>query len=160
MNLSLTQKIIAAVIAIGVILIAIFQMGLGGMGFPVVEQSQESRVRSQEIPESADPQVVSTNPAPLKEKKEVTILPTQVLEFSFNRPLENVPETKITLEPTHDFKVELSEDRKTVKVIPVKPFELGQGYTIFIKSDTKFDGGKNLGSDTDFHFTTISYKGV
>jgi hypothetical protein len=148
--MSTKTKIIAAVVAIGVILIAIFQFGLGGPGAE----------RGVDTIQTESPVVVATNPAAMKEKKTVVVLPTQSIEITFNQPLENVPETRITIEPKADYKVELSSDKKTIKIIPVTPYSLGQGYSLFIKADTKFDGKKTLGSDVDFHFATISYNGV
>lgn len=148
--MSTKTKIIAAVVAIGVILIAIFQFGLGGPGAE----------RGVDTVQTESPVVVATNPAAMKEKKTVVVLPTQSIEITFNQPLENVPETRITIEPKADYKVELSSDKKTIKIIPITPYSLGQGYSLFIKADTKFDGKKTLGSDVDFHFATISYNGV
>ena len=148
--MSTKTKIIAAVVAIGVILIAIFQFGLGGPGAE----------RGVDTIQTESPVVVTTNPAAMKEKKTVVVLPTQSIEITFNQPLENVPETRITIEPKADYKVELSSDKKTIKIIPITPYSLGQGYSLFIKADTKFDGKKTLGNDVDFHFATISYNGV
>ena len=130
--MSTKAKIIAVIVAIGAILIAVFQFGLGGNGTP----------RPSEISQSDSPVVTATNPAAMKEKKTVVVLPTQPIEITFNQPLENVPETRITIEPKADYKVELSGDKKTIKIIPVTPYSLGQGYSLFIKADTKFDGKK------------------
>lgn len=148
--MSTKAKIIAVVVTIGAILIAIFQFGLGGAVTP----------RPADLSTSDSITVVSTNPSQMKEKKTVVVLPTQTIEISFNQPLENLPETKIVIEPKADYKVELSDDRKTLKIIPVTPYALGQGYSLFVKGETKFDGKKTLGSDVDFHFATISYNGV
>jgi hypothetical protein len=148
--MSTKAKIITAIVVIGAILIAIFQFGLGGPGAE----------RGVDTIQTESPVVVATNPAAMKEKKTVVVLPTQSIEITFNQPLENVPETRITIEPKADYKVELSSDKKTIKIIPVTPYSLGQGYSLFIKADTKFDGKKTLGSDVDFHFATISYNGV
>jgi hypothetical protein len=148
--MSTKTKIIAAIIAIGAILIAIFQFGLGGPGTE----------RGSEVLQTDSPVVMATSPEAMKEKKTVVVLPTQTIEITFNQPLENVPETKIVIEPKADYKVELSGDRKTLKIIPVTPYALGQGYSLFVKGETKFDGKKTLGSDVDFHFATISYNGV
>jgi hypothetical protein len=148
--MSTKAKIITAIVVIGAILIAIFQFGLGGPGAE----------RGVDTIQTESPVVVATNPAAMKEKKTVVVLPTQSIEITFNQPLENVPETRITIEPKADYKVELSGDKKTIKITPNTPYALGQGYSLFIKADTKFDGKKTLGSDVDFHFATISYNGV
>lgn len=159
-NLSLKQKIIAAVIALGTLLILLFNIGLGGKSGatlpsePVV--NQQSVVSSQQ----KENLIVSTKPAELMERKDLTILPTQIIEITFNHALENVPETRIDFEPKVDYKAELSSDQKTIKIMPNKPFTLGQGYTLFVKGNTKFKGNGQLGSDLDFHFTTIAYRGV
>lgn len=143
-------KIISIVITVGLILIAIFQFGLGGPGTPTPDETTQN----QEI------MIASTNPSQLKERKEFIIVPTQSLEITFNQPLENLPETRISIEPQADVKYELSADKKTIKIIPNTPFNLGQGYTIFIKAGTKFEGKKEFGRDENYHFSVISYNGV
>lgn len=164
MNLTLKQKIIGAVIAVGVILIAIFQVGLGGSFGRVntTESGTSTASAPASVPNivSGDVEIVSITPAELKEKKDIVIVPTQVIEMTFNKKLENAPETKIITDPSSEIKVELSDDRMTAKIIPVKPYKLGQGFTLFLKKETKFEGGKVWGRDEDFHFTVIDYKGV
>ena len=103
------------------------------------------------------PRIVSTKPDPLDES---IISATDIVEITFNRPLENVGEFKARIEPKIDFKIELSNDRKTAKIKPAKPYELGTTYTLFIGPDTKFDGVGNWGKDKMFHFRTIKYTGV
>ena len=76
--MSTKTKIIAAVVAIGAILIAIFQFGLGGPGAE----------RGVDTIQTESPVVVATNPAAMKEKKTVVVLPTQSIEITFNQPLE------------------------------------------------------------------------
>lgn len=103
------------------------------------------------------PQVVSTKPDPLND----SIVPaSQIIEITFNRPLENVGEFKVKIEPKTDFKVELSSDRKTAKITPVKPFELGTTYNMSIGTETKFDGVGRWGEEKVFQFRTIRYRGV
>ena len=103
------------------------------------------------------PRIVSTKPDPLEE----AIVPaTDTVEITFNRPLENVGEFKVRIEPKIDFKAELSGDRKTAKIIPLKPLELGSGYTLFIGTETKFDGVGRWGEEKIFHFRTIRYRGI
>src|SRR5688500_16845616 len=94
-------RIIAIIIAIGIALIGIFMFGLGGAAQPVPE--------SQNQPQGI--QIVSTNPSQLKEKKDLVIPPSQSLEITFSEPLENVPETRISLDPPADFRLELSADK-------------------------------------------------
>lgn len=107
--------------------------------------------------QSENPQLLSTSPSPLDQ---ATILPIQVLEFIFNQPLVNVPEVKWTLEPKADLQATISDDRKTFKLTPQKPFTLGVLYTLTIKADTKFESKKFLDHDLQYHFKTIEYKGV
>ncbi len=103
------------------------------------------------------PQIISTNPDPLEDN---IVSSNQTIEITFNRPLQNSGEFKLRIEPKLDVKIELSSDRKTAKIIPVKPFELGVTYTIFIGPETKFDGVQNWGQEKIYHFRTVSYRGV
>ncbi len=102
------------------------------------------------------PQLISTKPDPLDE---TIVSSTEVIELTFSRPLENVPEFKIKIEPKPDYRVELSGDKKTAKIIPVAPFELGTTYTLFVTQDSKFEGGGKLEKELNFHFRTIKYRG-
>lgn len=164
MNFSLKQKIIGVVIAVGLILIAIFQMGLGGSFTRVKTAENGGGISSSttSVPNivSGDVEIVSVTPAELKEKKDIVIVPTQVIEFTFNKRLENGPETKIITDPPTEIRVELSDDHLKARIIPIKPYKLGQGFTLFLKKETKFEGGKVWGRDEDFHFSVIDYKGV
>lgn len=103
------------------------------------------------------PQIVSTKPNPLED---TIISATEIVEITFNRPLENVGEFKVRIEPKLDFKVELSSDRKTAKIIPAEPYLLGTTYTLFIGPDSKFDGVGRWGEEKIYHFKTITYRGV
>lgn len=151
--LTLKQKIMIVIAFMGTLLILIFQHGFYGQTFPILNSSSNQQVENQPV----EPEVTSTNPQNLDG---ATVLPNQTLEITFNLSLENAAEVKNKVEPQVDYKIELSEDRKTVKIIPNKPFNLGAGYTLSILSDTKFEGKKTLGKDLLFHFSTISYKGV
>lgn len=107
--------------------------------------------------ENDSPQIVSTKPDPLEE---AIVGANETIEITFNRPLENVGEFKVRIEPKIEYKLELSQDRKTAKIIPLKPYELGTGYTLFIGHDTKFDGVGAWGQEKIYHFKTIRYRGV
>ena len=109
------------------------------------------------ISETDAPQIVSTNPDPLED---TIVSATQIIEISFNRPLQNSGEFKLRIEPKIDFKIDLSSDRKTAKISFTKPLELGVTYTIFIGPDTKFDGTSNWGQEKIYHFKTVKYTGV
>ena len=147
----LKKKIITAVVIVGALLMAFFALGFGGKQVPANQPNGLSQNQSQ------NPHVVSTNPSPLEN---TTIVPTQPIEVTFSHPIENTGEIKYRLEPNTDITLTLSDDRKTLKIVPKSSFELGQGYTLFIQQDTKFDEGKRQDSDAIFHFTTIPYKGV
>lgn len=149
-NLTLKQKIIGLIVAVGIALIAIFQQGLGGKS-PAITPKLLDDSQTQEI------KIISTNPSPLEE---TTILPTQTIEITFNQPLENAPEFRTIMDPKADYKIELSDDRKTAKIIPNKPYVLGGGYTLHILGNTKFEGKRELNREEIFHFKTISYSGV
>lgn len=103
------------------------------------------------------PKIVSTQPEPLDD---AIVSVEQIIEITFNRSLENVGEFKVRLEPQVDYKVELSGDRKTAKIKPTKPYQLGTTYTLFIGPETKFDGVGRWGEEKVFHFRTIKYTGV
>lgn len=106
---------------------------------------------------SEKPQIISTKPEPLEE---AIISATEIVEITFNRPLENVGEFKNRIEPKIEYTVELSGDRKTAKIKPAKPYNLGTTFTLFIGPDTKFDGIGRWGEEKVFHFKTINYRGV
>ncbi len=143
------NKIIGLVILIGSILIAIFSAGFYSNSLQSPREANTSQ--------STDPTVVKTNP---KELDQSTILPNQTLEIFFSHPLENVPETRWSVEPQADYKAELSDDKKTLKLIPNSPLNLGQSYTLFIKAETKIEGKKTLDKEYQFHFKTIDFKGA
>lgn len=114
-------------------------------------------VQPSQINSNDKPQIVSTKPDPLEE---TIISAGDTVEITFNRPLENVGEFKSRFEPKIEYKVELSSDRKTAKILPVKPYALGTTYTLFIGTETKFDGVGRWGEEKIFHFRTVAYRGV
>lgn len=112
------------------------------------------------IPQPADkniPAIVSTKPDPLEG---AIITASEEIEISFNKTLENEGEFKLRIDPEIPFKIQLSSDRKTAKIIPQVPYELGKTYTLFIKSDTKFDGIGQWGQEKIFHVNTVRYRGI
>lgn len=123
----------------------------------VTSVSPSSPNPSQVVSSSDKPQIIATKPDPLDE---TIISATEIVEITFNRPLENVGEFKSRLEPETEYKIELSSDRKTAKIIPAKPFTLGTTYTLFIGPETKFDGVGRWGEEKIYHFRTIKYTGV
>lgn len=106
---------------------------------------------------STSPTIISTKPDPL----EGTIIKAdEIIEITFSHPLENEPEFRRRFDPEIEYKIEVSSDKKVVKFIPEKPYELGVGYTLFISPETKFEGGGKLDGEKTFHFSTIKYRGV
>lgn len=107
------------------------------------------------------PRILFTKPDPLEE---AIIGANEVVEIIFNRPLENEGELKLKFDPKLqykiDYNIELSQDRKTAKIIPLKPYELGSTYTLFIGPDTKFEGVGEWKQEKIYHFKTIRYRGV
>lgn len=103
------------------------------------------------------PKIVSTKPDPLEE---TTVPAVDSIEITFNKPLQNPSEFKVRIEPKIDFRIELSSDKKVGKILLEKPLDLGMSYTLYIGRDTKFDGVGEWGVDKEFHFRTISYRGI
>lgn len=152
MNLNMKQKIIGIIAFIGAVLILIFQSGIYNKPQPQTEGKPEVAATQTDTPE-----LIATSPSPLEKS---TIWGTTQVTITFNLPLENIPELKYKLEPSADFKVDLSPDKKTVIFTPVKPLPLGVDYTLSISGEAKFEGKKTLGKNYTFHFKTISYNGV
>lgn len=151
----MTNKKILLVGTILIIMVAILGWNMANKPGKISVNPQPSI--TPELRQSDQPQVVSTKPDPLDE----TIVPAgDPIEITFNRPLQNVPEFKIRFEPKPDYKVELSSDRKTAKIIFIKPLELGTSFTLYIQPDTKFDGVGDWKQDKTYRFRTVKYTGV
>lgn len=103
------------------------------------------------------PKIVSTKPDPLDDN---IVSANDTIEITFNLPIQNIGEFKSRLDPNIEYKVELSGDRKTAKIKPIKPLQLGTTYTLFIGTETKFDGVGRWGQEKIYHFRTIKYTGV
>ncbi|MEK7616555.1 MAG: Ig-like domain-containing protein [Patescibacteria group bacterium] len=123
---------------------------------PIPEGSQQSTA-PMAISENEPPKIVSTKPDPLEGS---IVSAKETVEIRFNKPLENAPEFKHRIDPEIEYNLELSFNRKTVKITPKKEFELGTTYTLFIHQDAKFEGGERLDGEKVFHFRTIQYSGV
>lgn len=124
---------------------------------PGVQKDQLEQKENAATTQNESPRIISTKPDPLEG---AIVSANETIEITFNRSLENAGEFKVRLETKKDFKVELSPDRKTAKIIPFKPYELGTTYTLFIGPDTKFDGIGRWGEEKIYHFRTIQYRGV
>jgi hypothetical protein len=141
------QKIIGAIVAIGLVFIAIFGQGL--YKHNTAPQAVESSDANSGV------KVVSTNPPNLDG---ATISPTQTIWIKFNKPMVR-DNTRIVVEPQGaDYKTDLSDDHKSIKIMA--NFQLGANYTITIKGGYGTDTGEHLDSDQVFHVQTISYNGV
>lgn len=149
------NRIIILMIAVGIILTVISGRLLYHR--PSITHTQPQTQTTEVSSQNESPKIVSTKPNPLNE---AIIAADEIIEITFNRSLQNAPEFKVRIEPKTDFKVELSQDRKTARIIPVKPYELGASYTLYIGRDTKFDGVGEWGMDKTFHFMTIKYRGI
>ncbi len=117
---------------------------------------KDSKTEGSIIDESK-PRVISVNPT---QKEAPFITQDQIISVEFNTPVENVGEFKHRIDPTLKYKLEISSDRKTIKIVPEDGFELGREYTLFISPETKFDGKKTLDGEKIYHFKTIPYRGV
>lgn len=148
----LKNKIIILIIAVLSIALILFLFSSQKSAPQTPAQNTKPSVSTED-----KPQIVSTKPDPLEN---TIITSTQIIEITFNRPLENVGEFKLRMEPKIEYKLELSSDRKTAKIIPVKPYTLGSTYTIFIGPETKFDGVGRWGEEKIYHYRTIKYTGV
>lgn len=149
------NRIIILIIAAGIALIVISVRVL----YPKPSQTytQPQTQITEASPANEEPKIISTKPNPLNE---AIIAADQIIEITFNRSLQNAPEFKVRIDPKIEFKVELSSDRKTARIIPLKPYELGAAYTLYVNPDTKFDGAGDWGKSQDFHFRTIRYRGI
>ncbi len=145
------KQIIFIIIIVGIIAITYFVWQ--SKHTSKIEQPKNQPVAVQDD----SPQIVSTKPDPLDNN---IVSASDPIEITFNKPLQNVPEFKIKIEPKPDYRVELSFDRKTARIIFNKPLDLGTGFTLYIQPDTKFDGVGEWKQDKTFHFRTIKYTGV
>ena len=105
-------------------------------------------------------EILSTSPDPLEG---AVILPTQEIEFKFNKQV-SVSEFKHKFDPEVEHEVaaayEKADNSTTMKIIFKKPLELGNGYTLFVLSNTTSEDNKSLDREFNYHFSTIKYRGV
>ncbi len=144
--MQITKKTVVGIVIV-IILIAIIALIFNRQGSSSQPQEQSTT--------DISPDVVSTKPSPLDDS---TILPTQGVEITFNTSLESATEVKYRLEPNVEVNLELSEDKKTLKITPKETFELGASYTLFILPDTKLEDKKTFGKEKVYHFKTIDFK--
>ena len=171
MRLNSKNKLVLMVTTVGLILIYIFGQGFGSeslnsLGLTNRSSKSGSSSASTDNNSQKKPEVISSSP--LFGEDPIVILPSQVIEITFNVPFENTGEVKYRLDPPiSDLKVELSSDRMTVKFTPLTPLKLGTTYTLSILPDSKFNinPGKQetkivLDHNFDFHFKTLEYRGI
>lgn len=130
-------------------IIAVFFLSSESTQTPTPAVSNDSRNNS--------PRIISTKPKPLEE---AVISATEEIEITFSHPLENSDQFKNRMEPEVNYKIVLSQDKKTAKIIPREPYDLGTTYTLFILPDSKFEGIGEWKQEKIFHFQTIKYRGV
>lgn len=144
------KKIVILIVVI-VVIIAAFLM----FKKPASKSQTESKTSSASQDDA--PAIVSTKP---DLSSETIVGANQEIDITFNRSLQNKGEFKLKMTPEVSVDVQLSGDRKTAKIIPLKPYDLGSEYTIDIGTDTKFDGIGAWGQEKIFHFKTVTYNGV
>lgn len=106
-------------------------------------------------------QIISTSPNPLDE---ATILPSQTIEFTFNKPIFR-SEFKHKFDPEIEHEIETvngidKEQGKTLRIVFEKPLEFGSGYTLFVEQNTHSEDGQKLEREYQYHFKTIKYSGI
>ncbi|OGE34129.1 hypothetical protein A3C32_00860 [Candidatus Daviesbacteria bacterium RIFCSPHIGHO2_02_FULL_41_14] len=159
---TLKQKILLLITVLGVALFYLFQQEQ----LLFLSSTPQSTGIAEQIPTDR-PVVVSTVPAGINRDENITISPTQTIEVTFNMPLENIGEFKHKIEPTVEYKVELSNDRKTVQISPKSAWKLGTSYALTILPDSKFNENpgqestkKKLDHDISIRFKSIEYRGI
>lgn len=120
-------------------------------------QKAESKEKENQLSETKKVSIVSTKPDPLDN---IIINSGQVIEINFSNPLENTGEFKHRITPAADYKLELTGDRKTLKIVPVKPYELGNEFTLVISPETKFDNGARMEHEAIYHFHTVAFRNL
>lgn len=153
-NISLKTKIISVIVAVGAILIVIFARGFYSLDANSSPEATANPENAQEI--AGDIKVTATKPGPLEGS---VLLFQQPIEISFSENLESRGEVKVSFDPPVSYDVYLSNDKRTAIISPQKPYELGMSYTLKIDPLTKFEGGKTLGRDLIYHFSTIKHQG-
>lgn len=134
---------------------------LGLVGYFLKNNTDTKSTKSQTTPQQTEQlQIISTNPHPLEE---ATILPTQNIELTFNKPFFR-SQFKHKFDPDIEHEVEVIGGRdqefgQTFKIVFKKPLELGLGYTLFVFTNTKTEENFSLDKEYVFHFQTIRYKG-
>lgn len=143
-----------------VLVILIITFGWTRIKKSVTEVNTNQPPSMPQTDQSSSPQIISTKPDSLINTDYTIVSADEIIEITFNRSLENEGEFKVRIEPKMDFKIEMANGRKSAKIIPLRPYDLGSTYTLFIGPETKFDGVGRWGQEKIFHFRTIKYTGV
>lgn len=153
---SLKFKIIGFIIALGLLLIAIFQ---GGFYLSDKSSTVNTEEKSSEtLKESSEPQIISVKPENLNGS---TVPPTQVIEITFNQSTQGFdPKVHIQFDPKIEYVVDQSNDHKTITIKPEKLYAVGTGYRLKVMSNLEFSNKKKLGEDKEYQFRTIEYRGI
>lgn len=145
------------------ILIAFILFATGGVFFWNQKITEKTLENPAQVVLNNKLQVVSTNPDPLDG---ATVLPTQSIEITFNKPLVR-SEFKYRLDPETDHVLMVvngsgsnKDISKTFQITFNKPLELGKGYTLFILPGTHTEDGIRFDKDQNFTFHTINYRGI
>lgn len=146
-----------SLVYLSIFILGIFFILILNAGRQTKVTTEHSPAQTTSITENNSPKILSTKPDPLEE---AIVAANETIEFTFNKSLENVGEFKLRIEPKIEFKIALSQDRKTAKIIPLASYELGVTYTLFIGPDTKFEGVGAWRQEKIYHFKTIRYRGV
>lgn len=156
MILSLKFKIIGFIIALGLLLLAIFQ---GGFYLSDKSSTVNTEEKSSEtLKESSEPQIISVKPENLNGS---TVPPTQIIEITFNQSTQGFdPKVHIQFEPKVEYIVEQSNDHKTITIKPQTLFAVGTEYKLKVMSNLEFINKNKLGADKEYTFKTIEYKGI
>lgn len=122
---------------------------------PAVNKNPASQIQPEAF------RLVSTNPDPLDE---ATILPNQVIEFTFSKPIFR-SEFKYSFDPDVEHEIEVIDGRdkefgSKMRIVFKKPLNLGGGFTLFVYSNTKTEEEEELGREYIYHFKTIKYTGI
>lgn len=162
MRWSLKEKIIAAVVVLGVALIAFFTIGFYTPQSSDIPAGSSGEIRSSSsvISDESGGKVIGVSPDNLMDG---TILPTQVIKIQMKDPVEGFdPTYHVTIEPKADVVITLSGDGKTIEITPNPTFAVGTSYSLNFRNNIKFkgEGDQRLGKDIRVEFNTLNYRGV
>lgn len=154
--MGINKKVVVIIIVLLVVIAAIYFYFNKNKPAQTLQGNPTSNNPSQASQDGNNPRLLSTKPDPLEG---ALISADEIIELRFNKALENGPELKLKIEPEIKFETKLSSDKKTAKIYPQRPYDLGMTYTLFLSTEAKFEGGGRLKGEF-FHFHTIKYRGI